>query len=81
MKQITGEIIGNFDMGMFFGEVTCVHGHETRLFNIGRSHYVACDRCRKYIFVGANLMSGWRQENKGIWQKNADSIKGYREIE
>lgn len=68
---------GNFLLGEFFGDVTCRYGHPTRLFNIGRGHYVACDKCRTYIFVGSNLMSCWRQENKDIWQANYDSVKGY----
>ncbi len=42
---------------------------------------VACDKCRTYIFVGANLMSCWRQESKDIWQANYDSLKGYEFIE
>ena len=68
-------------MGTFFGDVSCIHGHQTRLFNIGRGHYVACDKCRTYISVGANLMSCWRQEDEDVWQRNCDSIKGYKEVE
>jgi len=75
------KILGNFYFGLFFGDVRCLFGHEVRLFNIGRCHYVACDSCRTYIFVGANLMSSWRRENEDIWQKNFDSKKGYKFIE
>ena len=71
---------GNFLLGTFFGAVRCRHGHKTRLFNLGRGHYVACDECRTYIFVGSNLMS-WRQENKDIWEANYDSVEGYEFIE
>ena len=67
---------GNFDLGECFCDVKCIHGHKTRLFNLGRGHYVACDMCRTYIFVGANLISCWRQENKDIWQANYDSVRG-----
>jgi len=80
MKKAAKKIRGNFDLGTFFGDVKCIHGHETRLFNIGRGHYVACDKCRSYVFVGSNLMSCWRQENKDIWQDNYESIKGYKEF-
>ncbi len=73
-------LLSNFDLGEFFGDVTCRYGHKTRLFNIDRGHYVACDTCRTYIFVGSNLFSCWRQENKDIWQKNFDSVKGYKFI-
>ena len=72
---------GNFIMGDCFAEVKCRYGHETRLFNIHRGHYVACDKCRTYIYVGSNLISCWRLENKDIWQKNYDSVKGYTFIE
>ena len=71
---------GNFVLGDFFGAVRCCHGHKTRLFNIHRGHYVACDECRTYIFVGANLMS-WRQETKDIWEANYNSVKGYEFVE
>ena len=74
-------LLGNFCLGECFADIKCVHGHETRLFNIGRCHYVACDKCRRYILVGANLISCWRQENKDIWQRNFDSIQGYKEVE
>jgi hypothetical protein len=72
--------VGNFTMGDCFADVTCRFGHKTRLFNIGRGHYIACDECKSYIFVGSNLMSSWRRENEDIWQKNYDSVKGYKFI-
>jgi hypothetical protein len=75
----TANVTGNFDLGTFFGDVKCVYWQETRLFNIGRGHYVACDECRTYLFVGSNLMSNWRQENRDVWQRNYDSINGYKE--
>ena len=78
--MISMAAVGNFAIGDFFADVKCRFGHETRLFNLGRGHYVACDECRSYIFVGSNLMSCWRQENRDIWQKNYDSVKGYEFI-
>jgi len=80
MPQETGNVAGNFDLGTFFGDVKCVYGHETWLFNIGRGHFVACDTCRTYIHVGSNLMSNWRQENREVWLRNRDSIRGYRQV-
>jgi hypothetical protein len=62
--------LGNFVLGEFFGDVECRHGHQTRLFNIGRGHY-----------VGSNLISCWRQETKDIWQANYDAVKDYEFIE
>ena len=81
MKQHTTKTIGNFDMGECFAEVKCLQGHPTRLFNIGRGHYVACDVCRTYVFVGSNLMSCWWKENEAIWQRNHASVEGYRMLE
>jgi len=73
--------VGNFVLGECFADVKCCHGHETRLFNIGRGHFVACDRCRTYIHVGSNLMSNWRQESEAVWQRNNDSVEGYELVE
>jgi len=70
----------NFVLGDFFGDVKCRFGHEVRMFNISRGHFIACDKCKTYIFVGSNLMSSWRQENKDIWRKNSDSVKDYKFI-
>ena len=72
---------GNFILGDCFSDVRCRHGHAIRLFNIARAHYAACDICRSYTFLGSNLTGGWRNENKDIWQKNYDSVMGYRFIE
>lgn len=69
---------GNFEMGESLVDVRCRYGHRTRLFNIGRGHFVACDVCRSYVFVGANLMSGWRQEDARLWHKNYSRVKRYR---
>jgi len=73
--------VGNFVLGECFADVKCRHGHETRLFNIGRGHFVACDRCRTYLHVGSNLMSTWRQESEAVWQRNNDSVEGYELVE
>jgi len=61
-------------MGVCFADVKCRFGHKTRLFNMGRGHYVACDTCRSYLYVGSNLMSGWRQEHKDIWRQEHKDI-------
>jgi len=73
--------VGDFVLGECFADVKCRHGHETRLFNIGRGHFVACDTCRTYIHVGSNLMSNWRQEDEEVWQRNNDSVEAYELVE
>ena len=75
------ERLGNFVLGEFFADVKCCHGHEARLFNIGRGHFAACDRCRTFIHVGSNLMSSWRQEDEVVWRRNNDSAEGYELVE
>jgi len=80
-NSASARCLGNFILGEFFGDVKCRHGHETRLFNIGRGHFVACDTCRTYIFVGSNLMSTWRQENEAVWKRNSESVEGYELVE
>lgn len=77
----TSEVRGNFVLGDVFGVVSCRYGHEMRIFNIRRAHFAACDRCRTYIWLGTNMMSCWREENKDIWQRNSDSVGGYEFIE
>ena len=76
-----GAIAGNFALGECFADIRCRHGHETRLFNIGRGHYVACDTCRSFLFVGSNLMGSWRLESEDTWRNNSRSIEGYEEVE
>ena len=76
-----GAIAGNFTLGECFADIRCRHGHETRLFNIGRGHYIACDTCRSFLFVGSNLMGSWRLESEDTWRNNSRSIEGYEEVE
>ena len=78
---MTATEIGNFIMGECFCDIKCRRGHRVRLLNIGRGHYIACDKCRTFMFIGSNLMSSWREENKDIWQSNYESVQGYTFIE
>ena len=75
-----GAVAGNFDLGECFCDARCCYGHQTRFFNIGRGHYLACDICRTFIFLGSNLVSCWRQENENVWLANCRSIDGYEEV-
>jgi len=75
------DLRGNFVLGDVFGVISCRYGHEIRVFNIGRGHFAACDSCRTYTFLGANMMSCWREESEDIWRRNSDSVEGYEFIE
>lgn len=55
--------------------------HENYYLNIGRGHWMVCDECKIKWFIGANLFSSWREENKGTWRANAKRIKDYQEID
>lgn len=81
MKRHTTLIVGNFDLGEHAMTAKCIHGHPTRLFNISRDHFVACDTCRTYIHVGSKLMSSWKWENEAIWQRNEERLEGYTLLE
>ena len=72
---------GNFFLGECFADIKCRYDHKTRLFNVGRDHFVACDGCRTFIHVGSNLMSNWRQEREAEWARNKASVRGYELIE
>jgi len=74
-------VAGNFELGTCFCDARCRHGHAVRFFNIGRGHYVACDVCRTFMFLGSNLLSSWRQEDEGIWRANCESLAGYEEVD
>jgi hypothetical protein len=30
-----------------------------------------------FMFVGSNLMRGWRSESKDTWLANSESVEGY----
>jgi hypothetical protein len=55
--------------------------HENYYLNIGRGHWMVCDECKIKWFIGANLFSSWREENKGTWRTNAKRIKDYQGID
>jgi hypothetical protein len=79
---MTGEVtVGSLVFGDWAGDVRCRHGHEVRLFNIGRGHWAVCDTCRKYVLIGPNLWSSWRSENEAVWRANHESTRGYRKVE
>jgi hypothetical protein len=49
--------------------------------NIERSHFVVCREHRLYWLIGWNLLGSWRHENADIWQRNADELEQYTEVE
>ena len=72
--------IGNFVVKDAWCNVSCKKGHQTRIINISRGHFGVCDKCKTFIFLGSNLSSSWRHEDKKVWMKNNESINGYEWI-
>ena len=69
-----------FDDKDYFGHCSFTE-HENHYLNIGRGHWMVCDKCELKWFIGENLFSSWREENEDIWKANADRIKDYRELD
>jgi len=69
-----------FDGENYFGHCS-VPEHDNYYLNIGRGHWMVCDKCKIKWFIGANLFSSWRGQNRNIWEANAERIKNYDEID
>ena len=61
----------------YFGHCP-VPDHENCYRNIGRSHWMVCDKCKIKWFMGENLFSSWRSESEEIWKANAEGIADYK---
>lgn len=64
----------------YFGHCD-VPEHDNYYLNIGRGHWMVCDSCKISWFIGANLFSSWREQNRDVWEANAERIKNYNEID
>ena len=63
----------------YWGHCT-VDSHENFYLNIGKGHWMVCHECKIKWFIGANLFSSWRQENRAIWIANSVMIKDYIDL-
>lgn len=68
-----------FDDDNYFGHCR-VPKHKNYYLNIGRGHWVVCDKCRIKWFIDANLFSSWRRQTEDAWQANDEKVREYREI-
>lgn len=48
--------------------------------NIGRTHWMVCERHRLKWNIGENLFRCWRFETEEDWRRNADTLRGYAEV-
>jgi hypothetical protein len=51
------------------------------VLNVGRVHWLCCDRHKIKWSVGSNLFPGWREEDASTWNENAERLAGYSEVE
>jgi hypothetical protein len=58
-----------------------VCGESGTVLNIGREHWFVCHDHKIKWHVGSNLFSAWKEENQETWDKNAETLSGYREVE
>ena len=69
-----------FNDDNYFGHCP-VPEHQNYCLNIGRGHWMVCDKCRIKWFMGANLFSSWRYQNEDVWRANEKELRKYREID
>ena len=63
-----------------FGLCPVCHRTDGHL-NIGRSHVYVCHVHKNRWPVGSNLFSDWRKESEETWDRNAELLAGYTEVE
>ncbi len=56
-------------------------GQTDGYLNCERTHWFVCHQHRAKWCAGANLFSGWRDEDEAIWTKNAIGIWHYQNVE
>ena len=69
-----------FDDDNYFGHCAVLE-HQNYYLNVGRGHWMVCDKCRIKWFIGANLFSSWRYQNEDTWIANEKKLRKYREID
>lgn len=54
------------------------HKETEGYMNVGRGHWIVCDRCQIRHWIGENLFSCWKDENRAIWKENVKLLLKYR---
>ena len=49
--------------------------------NIGKDHWIYCDKHRVCWPIGYNLFSSWQEETEEDWERNRQQLKDYRVVE
>ena len=80
MQSSTHAIIrGIFLQAFPLGVCTCGNDRQ-KFYNIGKTHWIACEKCKTRWTYGGNLFSSWRHESENDWRENWDRFHTYREI-
>lgn len=59
----------------------CPHcGGSDQFLNIGRNHWMVCERHGVKWPIGSNLFGCWRSETEDDWKRNAEVLRGYAHV-
>jgi hypothetical protein len=48
--------------------------------NIGRNHFMCCDKHKTFWYFASNLFSCWKEQNEEDWQSNYELLSRYTEV-
>lgn len=61
---------------------TCPHcGGSDHFLNIGRDHWMVCERHKVKWAIGSNLFRCWRFETEDDWKRNAEVLCSFARVE
>ena len=72
------ELLHN-DTNYYFGHCPD-ESHENTYLNVGKTHWMFCEKCGIRWCVGANLFSSWRRETEQQWAANEDRLLKLTEV-
>lgn len=49
--------------------------------NVGKDHWIVCEKCKVKWHVGSGLFSSWEQETETDWARNRELLAGFRQVE
>jgi hypothetical protein len=51
------------------------------MLNVHKTHWIVCQRHGLRWCIGRNIFSGWQWEPEEVWERNAETLKRFREID
>ena len=64
----------------YFGDCP-VCGQNDGHLNIGRTQVMLCATHRVKWTIGVDVFSSWQDETEADWQRNAETLREFREVE